>query len=149
MTDGKLKPLRAQTSRTCHSITSSARASRDREMVSPSVLAVFRFMMTSNFLGDCTGRSDGFAPRRIRSMYPAPSRNRTTVSKLYETRPPCVGLRVGDVIHIRGHTTDFSQRVESLEVDHASATEVGPNDDFGLKVVQHAREHDVAYKVQL
>ena len=57
-------------------------------------------------------------------------------------------LRVGDVIHIRGHTTDFSQSVGSLEVNHASATEVGPNDDFGLKVVQHAREHDVVYKVR-
>jgi hypothetical protein len=57
-------------------------------------------------------------------------------------------LRVGDVIHIRGHTTDFSQRVESLEVNHAPATEVGPNDDFGLKVVGHAREHDVVYKVR-
>jgi hypothetical protein len=56
-------------------------------------------------------------------------------------------LRVGDMIHIRGHTTDFSQRVESLEVNHAPATEVGPNDDFGLKVAQHAREHDVVYKV--
>ena len=56
-------------------------------------------------------------------------------------------LRVGDVIHIRGHTTDFSQKVESLEVNHASATEVGPNDDFGLKVSEHAREHDVVFKV--
>ena len=57
-------------------------------------------------------------------------------------------LRVGDVIHIRGHTTDFGQRVESLEVNHAQATEVGPNDDFGLKVVGHVREHDVVYKVR-
>ena len=57
-------------------------------------------------------------------------------------------LRVGDVIHIRGHTTDFSQRVESLEVNHAPVTEVGPKDDFGLKVVQHAREHDVVYKLR-
>jgi hypothetical protein len=56
-------------------------------------------------------------------------------------------LRVGDVIHIRGHTTDFSQRVEALEIDHAPATEVGPGDDFGLKVTEHAREHDVVYKV--
>jgi hypothetical protein len=56
-------------------------------------------------------------------------------------------LRVGDVIHIRGHTTDFEQKVESLEVNHAPATEVGPNDDFGLKVVKHAREHDVVFKV--
>jgi hypothetical protein len=27
-------------------------------------------------------------------------------------------------------------------------TEVGPNDDFGLKVVEHAREHDIVYKVR-
>ena len=57
-------------------------------------------------------------------------------------------LRVGDTIHIRGHTTDFGQRVESLEVNHARASEVGPNDDFGLKVVGHVREHDVVYKVR-
>ena len=57
-------------------------------------------------------------------------------------------LRAGDMIHIRGHTTDFSQRVESLEVNHALVTEVGPNDDFGLKVVAHAREHDVVYKMR-
>lgn len=57
-------------------------------------------------------------------------------------------LRVGDVIHIGGHTTDFSQRVESLEVNHAPATEVGPNDDFGLKVVGQVREHDVVYKLR-
>jgi hypothetical protein len=57
-------------------------------------------------------------------------------------------LRVGDVIHIRGHTTDFSQRVESLEVNHAPVAEVGPNDDFGLKVVEHVREHGIVYKVR-
>ena len=57
-------------------------------------------------------------------------------------------LRVGDTIHIRGHTTDFSQRVQSMEVEHAPASEVGPNDDFGLKVIAHVREHDVVYKVK-
>lgn len=57
-------------------------------------------------------------------------------------------LRVGDTIHFRGHTSDFRQRVESLEVDHAPVNEVGPSDDFGLKVIEHAREHDVVYKVR-
>lgn len=57
-------------------------------------------------------------------------------------------LRVGDVIHICGHTTDFRQKVEFLEVDHTPTTEVGPKDDFGLKVVDHAREHDVVFKVR-
>ena len=61
---------------------------------------------------------------------------------------PGITLRVGDVIHIRGHTTDFTQKVESLEVNHAAVTGVGPNDDFGLKVVEHAREHDIVCKVR-
>jgi hypothetical protein len=61
---------------------------------------------------------------------------------------PGATLRVGDVIHILGHTTDFSQRVESLEVNRKSVLEVGPNDDFGLKMVDHAREHDVVFKVR-
>lgn len=56
-------------------------------------------------------------------------------------------LRVGDNIHFRGHTTDFGQRIDSLQVDHQSVEGVGPNDDFGLKVRDHVREHDVVYKV--
>ena len=57
-------------------------------------------------------------------------------------------LRVGDNIHFRGHTTDFGQRVDSLQVNHAPVVEVGPSDDFGMKVREHAREHDVVYKVK-
>jgi len=61
---------------------------------------------------------------------------------------PGTTLHVGDVIHIYGHTTDFTQNVESLEVDHAPVTEVGPNDDFGLKVIEHVREHDAVFRVR-
>jgi translation elongation factor EF-1alpha len=56
-------------------------------------------------------------------------------------------LRVGDTIHIKGHTTDFTQRIESLQVEHETVNEVGPQDNFGVKVVAHAREHDIVYKV--
>jgi hypothetical protein len=61
---------------------------------------------------------------------------------------PGTTLRLGDMIHIRGHTTDFIQKVESLEVNHAPVTEVRRNDDSGLKVIEHAREHDIVYKVR-
>jgi ribosomal 50S subunit-recycling heat shock protein len=61
---------------------------------------------------------------------------------------PGTTLKVGDLIHIHGHTTDFTQKVDSLEVDHAPVIEVGPNDDFGLKVIEHAREHDAVFKVR-
>jgi len=56
-------------------------------------------------------------------------------------------LQVGDTIRILGHTTDFRQRVDSLQVDHESVGEVGRRQEFGLKVKEHAREHDVVYKV--
>ena len=61
---------------------------------------------------------------------------------------PNTNLHVGDNIHIKGHTSDFGQRVESLQIGHAPVEQVGPDDDFGLKVVDHAREHDVVYKVK-
>ena len=61
---------------------------------------------------------------------------------------PGATLRIGDIIHVLGHTTDFTQSVESLEVDRKPVIEVGPNDNFGLKVTQHAREHDDVFKVR-
>ncbi len=56
-------------------------------------------------------------------------------------------LRVGDTVHFKGHTSDFRQPVESLQIEHAQVQEVRAGDEFGLKVREHAREHDVLYKV--
>ena len=50
-----------------HSITSSARASSDGGIVSPSALAVLRLITSSYLIGVCTGRSAGFSPLRMRS----------------------------------------------------------------------------------
>ena len=61
---------------------------------------------------------------------------------------PGTTLRVGDNIHIKGHTSDFGQRVDSLQIGHAPVQEVGPNDDFGMRVADHTREHDVVYRVK-
>ena len=55
-------------------------------------------------------------------------------------------LRVGDRIHISGHTTDLEQTVESMEVEHASVETAGPGDDVALKVSDHVREHDRIYR---
>jgi len=57
-------------------------------------------------------------------------------------------LRVGDVIHIKGHTSDFTQRVESMEIDHVHVNEARPGQSFGVRVKEHAREHDVVYKAK-
>ena len=54
-----------------YSITSSAWASNVGGTVMPRALAVLRLMINSNFVGACTGRSPGFTPFRMRSMYDA------------------------------------------------------------------------------
>ena len=59
------------------------------------------------------------------------------------------GLRVGDTIRILGHTSDFRQRVDSMQVEHQPVTEAGKRQEIGLKVSQHAREHDAVYKVTM
>jgi len=56
-------------------------------------------------------------------------------------------LSVGDTVRMLGHTTDFRQKVESLQIEHESVPEVGRRQEFGLKVKEHVREHDVVYKV--
>src|SRR5262249_15912596 len=50
-----------------HSITSSAATSRTGGTVSPSALAVLRFIAVSNLVPACTGRLAGLSPRRMRS----------------------------------------------------------------------------------
>lgn len=57
------------------------------------------------------------------------------------------GLKVGDTIRIKGHTSDFTQKVESLQKEHESIAEAGKGDDVGIQVKEHAREHDVVYRV--
>ncbi len=55
-------------------------------------------------------------------------------------------LSVGDRIHVQGHTTDLSQTVESMEVDHQRVDVAGPGDDVALKVADHVREHDRIFR---
>lgn len=56
-------------------------------------------------------------------------------------------LKVGDRIHIQGHTTNFEQEVESMQIEHADVTEAKKGDSIGIRVKEHVREHDIVYKV--
>src|SRR6476660_1511027 len=61
---------------TTYSITSSARARSDGGMVKPIAFAVVRLIAKSNLVGCSTGKSPGFAPRKILSTKSAARRNR-------------------------------------------------------------------------
>jgi len=56
-------------------------------------------------------------------------------------------LRVGDTIHVRGHTTDFYQRVNRIEIDHAPVEIAKPGQSAGVEITQRVREHDQVFKV--
>ena len=56
-------------------------------------------------------------------------------------------LRVGDIIHILGHSTDFKQEVTSLQIEHQSVNEAKPGDDVGMKVDQRVHPHDKVFKL--
>ena len=56
-------------------------------------------------------------------------------------------LKVGDVIHIKGHTTDLTQRIDSIQIEHNKVDEAKVGADIGIKVNEHVREKDTVYKV--
>jgi putative protease len=56
-------------------------------------------------------------------------------------------LRVGDTVRIKGHTSDFTQKIESMQIDNKSVAEATVGQSVGFKVAQHAREHDKVFKL--
>jgi putative protease len=56
-------------------------------------------------------------------------------------------LNVGDTIHVKGHTSDFTQSVDSMQLEHDSVEAAAVGQSVGIKVVEHAREHDEVFKV--
>ena len=57
------------------------------------------------------------------------------------------GLKVGDKIRIKGHTTDIEMTVDSLQIDNAQAAEAKAGDSIGVKVSERVRSGDSVYKI--
>ena len=56
-------------------------------------------------------------------------------------------LRVGETIRIKGPTTDLTQTVESMQIDHADVETAGPGDDVAVLVTENVRVGDKVYRV--
>ncbi len=56
-------------------------------------------------------------------------------------------LAVGDEIHIVGHTSDFTEKITSMEVDHEAVERATKGHEVAIKVVERARPHDKVMKV--
>ena len=56
-------------------------------------------------------------------------------------------LEIGDSIHLRGYTTDFSVKVESIQSENDAIDLAQKGDDIGIKVDQKARSGDKVYLI--
>jgi hypothetical protein len=57
-------------------------------------------------------------------------------------------LKTGDTIHVKGATTDFTQTVDSMQIEHEKVEEATAGQSIGMKIVAHAHEHDKVFKVE-
>ncbi len=56
-------------------------------------------------------------------------------------------IAVGDKIHIKGHTTDHTQTVESLQIEHQPVQKIEVGQEAGMKVSARVHEHDEVFRV--
>jgi len=56
-------------------------------------------------------------------------------------------IKVGDKIHIKGHTTDMELTVDSMEINNVVVNEAKAGDNVGIKVSGRVRRGDAVYKV--
>ena len=55
-------------------------------------------------------------------------------------------IKVGDEIHIKGHTSDFKQKVQSMQIEREKVELAEPGQSIGVKVNEPVRANDLAYK---
>ncbi len=51
-------------------------------------------------------------------------------------------LKIGDAVIFRGHSTDFSQTIDSMQIDNQPIEEARPGDSVGIKVKERVRPND-------
>jgi translation elongation factor EF-1alpha len=56
-------------------------------------------------------------------------------------------VKIGDTIHIKGTHTDFTQTVDSMQVEHKSVETAKTGDEVGIKVTDQVHEKDEIYLV--
>ena len=56
-------------------------------------------------------------------------------------------IKIGDLLRYKGHTSDFTEEITSMEVDNQPVDEAKVGDLVGVKVKERVRENDKVYKV--
>lgn len=56
-------------------------------------------------------------------------------------------LQVGDTVHFLGRSTDFKQKVESMQIEHQAVNQAGPGQEVAIKVTQKVHPNDSVFKL--
>jgi translation elongation factor EF-1alpha len=56
-------------------------------------------------------------------------------------------LRIGDRIKIKGHTTDFEDQIQSMQIENKPVEKAEVGEMIGIKVKERVREKDLVYKI--
>ena len=56
-------------------------------------------------------------------------------------------LLVGDTIHISGHTTNLTQKIDSIQIEHQNIEKAEKGQEIGIKVTDEVRVKDLVFKV--
>jgi len=56
-------------------------------------------------------------------------------------------LAVGDQVRFHGHTTDFTEQITSMEVNHQKVERARPGEEVAIQVTDRTRQHDQVLKV--
>jgi translation initiation factor IF-2 len=56
-------------------------------------------------------------------------------------------IRLGDVLHILGSTTDLRQVVRSMQIEHEPVEEVSPGQEVALEVDRRVRPRDRVFRI--
>jgi translation initiation factor IF-2 len=57
-------------------------------------------------------------------------------------------LKVGDMIRIKGHSTDVQVTVDSMQIEHAAVQSADQGASIGIKVKERVRPHDLVYLIK-
>ena len=57
-------------------------------------------------------------------------------------------LKVGDKVHIKGHTTDFEKEVEGMQIEKKDVQIAKKGDHIGIKVPEKVRPNDKVFLVE-
>lgn len=57
-------------------------------------------------------------------------------------------LKVGEAVQIQGHSTDFQQTIDSMQIDHKAVEQAKPGDDVAVKVTQKVHPNDKVFRVE-